>query len=55
MLLDLMNRWPIIEEESVMIGDKDIDAAAGEAAEIASAIVPPGELETYVETLLRRG
>ncbi len=55
MLLDLMNCWPIVEDASIMIGDKDIDAAAGEAAEIASAIVPPGALESYVETLLRRG
>jgi D,D-heptose 1,7-bisphosphate phosphatase len=54
MLLDLMNCWPIVEDASVMIGDKDIDAAAGQAAEIASAIVPPGALESYVETLLRR-
>jgi D,D-heptose 1,7-bisphosphate phosphatase len=55
MLLDLINQWPVAEEASVMIGDKDIDAAAGEAADIASAIVPPGALERYVETLLRRG
>jgi D-glycero-D-manno-heptose 1,7-bisphosphate phosphatase len=54
MLLDLINQWPIAEEASVMIGDKDIDAAAGQAADIASAIVPPGALESYVETLLRR-
>jgi D-glycero-D-manno-heptose 1,7-bisphosphate phosphatase len=52
MLLDLMNCWPVIREASVMIGDKASDAAAGEAAGIASAVVPPGALESYVKQLL---
>jgi len=52
MLLDLMNCWPVIREASVMIGDKERDAAAGQAAGIASAIVPAGALESYVEQLL---
>jgi D,D-heptose 1,7-bisphosphate phosphatase len=55
MLLDLMNRWPVIGEASIMIGDGERDAAAGQAAEIASAVVPPGALEGYVEELLRHG
>jgi phosphoglycolate phosphatase-like HAD superfamily hydrolase len=50
-----MNCWPIVDDASVMIGDKEIDAAAGQAAEIASAIIPPGALESYVEKLLRHG
>jgi D-glycero-D-manno-heptose 1,7-bisphosphate phosphatase len=53
MLLDLMNVWPVIRETSVMIGDKESDAAAGRAAGIASAIVPAGGLENYVAQLLR--
>jgi D,D-heptose 1,7-bisphosphate phosphatase len=53
MLLDLMQCWPVIEEASIMIGDKPSDAAAGQAADISSAIVPAGALESYVETLLR--
>jgi D,D-heptose 1,7-bisphosphate phosphatase len=52
MLLDLMNIWPVIRETSIMIGDKESDAAAGRAAGIASAIVPAGGLESYVEHLL---
>jgi D,D-heptose 1,7-bisphosphate phosphatase len=55
MLLDLMQRWPIIEEASIMIGDKPSDAAAGQAADIPSAIVPAGALESYVEKRLRNG
>jgi D-glycero-D-manno-heptose 1,7-bisphosphate phosphatase len=54
MLLDLMNCWPVIREASVMIGDKESDAAAGRAAGIASAIVPAGGLESFVEHLLGR-
>jgi D-glycero-D-manno-heptose 1,7-bisphosphate phosphatase len=52
MLLDLMNVWPVIREASIMIGDKESDAAAGRAAGIASAIVPAGELEGLVSELL---
>jgi D-glycero-D-manno-heptose 1,7-bisphosphate phosphatase len=54
MLLDLMTVWPVIREASVMIGDKESDAAAGTAAGIASAIVPAGGLERFVERLLGR-
>jgi D-glycero-D-manno-heptose 1,7-bisphosphate phosphatase len=54
MLLDLMAAWPVVREGSIMIGDKDSDAAAGIAAGIASAVVPPGGLEEYVERLLKQ-
>jgi D-glycero-D-manno-heptose 1,7-bisphosphate phosphatase len=54
MLLDLMSVWPVIREASIMIGDKESDAAAGRAAGIASAIVPAGRLEHFVGQLLSR-
>jgi D-glycero-D-manno-heptose 1,7-bisphosphate phosphatase len=54
MLLDLMNCWPVIRQGSIMIGDKEGDAAAGRTAGIASAIVPAGALEGYVKQLLAR-
>ena len=54
MLLDLMNCWPVIRQGSIMIGDKESDAAAGRTAGIASAIVPAGALESYVEQWLGR-
>jgi D-glycero-D-manno-heptose 1,7-bisphosphate phosphatase len=52
MLLELMRTWPIVREGSIMIGDQESDAAAGKAAGIASAVVPPGKLESFVEQLL---
>jgi D-glycero-D-manno-heptose 1,7-bisphosphate phosphatase len=54
MLLDLMSAWPVIREASIMIGDKESDAAAGRAAGIASAIVPAGSLDQFVGQLLSR-
>jgi D-glycero-D-manno-heptose 1,7-bisphosphate phosphatase len=54
MLLDLMKAWPVIREGSIMIGDLESDSAAGRAAGIASAIVPPGGLESFVERLLKQ-
>jgi D-glycero-D-manno-heptose 1,7-bisphosphate phosphatase len=54
MLFDLMKAWPVIRERSIMIGDRDSDAEAGKTAGIASAIVPPGELESFVEQMLKR-
>jgi D-glycero-D-manno-heptose 1,7-bisphosphate phosphatase len=54
MLLDLMAAWPVIHEGSIMIGDRESDAAAGTAAGIASAVIPPGGLEEYVQRLLKQ-
>ena len=54
MLLDLMHDWPVIREDSIMIGDRESDAAAGRAAGIVSAIVPSGGLESFVQQLLGR-
>lgn len=54
MILDLMEHWPVVASSSVMVGDKEIDAAAGRAAGIASEIVPPGGLEAFVDRFLLR-
>jgi hypothetical protein len=54
MLLELIRAWPIVREGSIMIGDRDSDAEAGRAAGIASAIIPPGKLESFVEQLVKR-
>jgi D-glycero-D-manno-heptose 1,7-bisphosphate phosphatase len=54
MLLDLMKAWPVIREGSIMIGDRESDAEAGRAAGIASAIVPPGSLDRFVDKMLRQ-
>jgi D-glycero-D-manno-heptose 1,7-bisphosphate phosphatase len=54
MILDLMQHWPVIAERSVMVGDKEIDLAAGHAAGIAAEIIVPGALGDFVDRLLRR-
>jgi D-glycero-D-manno-heptose 1,7-bisphosphate phosphatase len=55
MLLELMEAWPVVRDGSIMIGDRESDAAAGAAAGIVSAVVPPGGLEEYVQRLLEKG
>jgi D,D-heptose 1,7-bisphosphate phosphatase len=54
MILDLMKRWPIIEEASVMIGDREADAIAGRAAGITTEIVRDASLEGVVARMLGR-
>ena len=54
MILDLMQHWPVIAERSVMIGDRDIDLAAGRAAGIAAEMIAPGALAYFVDRLLCR-
>jgi len=54
MILDLIAHWPVDVAESVMVGDKEIDAEAGRAAGIAAEIVPGGELEGFVDRFLGR-
>jgi D-glycero-D-manno-heptose 1,7-bisphosphate phosphatase len=54
MILDLIAHWPVDTGASVMVGDKAIDADAGRAAGIAAEIVRGGELEDFVDRLLRR-
>jgi D-glycero-D-manno-heptose 1,7-bisphosphate phosphatase len=54
MILDLIAHWPVDAAASVMVGDKEIDAAAGRAAGIGAEIVPGGELEEFVDRFLRR-
>jgi len=54
MLLELMDRWPVVEEESVMIGDNERDAAAGRAAGIAAKIIGQDGLAGCVERVLEQ-
>jgi D-glycero-D-manno-heptose 1,7-bisphosphate phosphatase len=53
MILDLMAHWPVDRAVSVMAGDKAIDVEAGRAAGIAAELVESGELEDFVDRLLR--
>jgi D-glycero-D-manno-heptose 1,7-bisphosphate phosphatase len=54
MILDLIAHWPVDAAASVMVGDKDIDAAAGRAAGIEAEIIPSGKLEDFVDRFLRK-
>lgn len=42
MVLDLIGRWPVDVSRSILIGDKDTDIEAGEAAGVRSMLVQPG-------------
>ena len=48
MILDLMERWPVERERSVLIGDKDTDIEAARAANVRGLLFTGGNLETFV-------
>lgn len=52
MLRDLLQRWPVDASRSLMIGDKDIDMAAAEAAGIRGHLFKGGNLLEFVEARL---
>jgi D-glycero-D-manno-heptose 1,7-bisphosphate phosphatase len=53
MILDLLKAWPVVKENSVLIGDKTSDIAAGEAAGITSCRFMGGNLEHFVAAIPR--
>jgi D,D-heptose 1,7-bisphosphate phosphatase len=49
MILDLLGKWPVDVERSILIGDKERDMEAARAAGIRGLLFTGGNLETFVQ------
>lgn len=52
MLLDLIDAWQPQLEQSLMLGDRPSDCAAGSAAGVPARLVPTGQILPIVESIL---
>jgi D-glycero-D-manno-heptose 1,7-bisphosphate phosphatase len=53
MILDLMQHWPMDRTKSFVIGDKAIDMEAAKSAGLPGHLFPGGDLDAFVESVLR--
>ena len=54
MLLDLMRVWPVAPAQSLVVGDKDIDVQAAQAAGLPGLLFPGGDLDKFLGPYLAR-
>ena len=52
MITDLLKHWPVDQQRSYMIGDKDSDCAAARAAGIIPLLFEQGNLRDFLENRL---
>jgi D-glycero-D-manno-heptose 1,7-bisphosphate phosphatase len=54
MLLDLIGNWPVLSKASFVIGDRDTDMQAAEAAGLTGYLFSGGDLEVFVKDCLAK-
>jgi D-glycero-D-manno-heptose 1,7-bisphosphate phosphatase len=53
MILDLMQHWPVITKGSFVIGDRDSDIEAANAADLPGFLFAGGDLDAFVADILK--
>lgn len=52
MLVDLMRAWPVVREDSIMVGDKESDMQAAQAAGVYGLLYRGGDLDAFLRPYL---
>ena len=54
MILDLQAHWPVIQDGSFLIGDRDSDVAAATAADLPGILFDGDDLLATIKNILRQ-